>query len=99
MSTELNDLLDEARELENADSTAYTDAPATHPNRGKAKILTVRLTDQEMTLLRETASVRGLPVSALVRAAITHELANDDDSTRALISALNDHNLRIVKAK
>ena len=75
MSTELNDLLNEARELENADSSDYTTATAAHPNRDKAKTLTVRLTDDEMVRLRATAAERGLPVSAVVRAAIAHELA------------------------
>ena len=78
MSTELNDLLNEARELENADSSDYTAATAAHPNRDKAKTLTVRLTDDEMVRLRATAAERGLPVSAVVRAAIAHELQDDD---------------------
>ena len=68
MSTELNDLLNEARELENVDSSEYTAATAAHPNRDKAKTLTVRLTDDEMARLRATADERGLPVSAVVRA-------------------------------
>jgi predicted DNA binding CopG/RHH family protein len=97
MSTELNDLLNEARELENADSSDYTAAKATHPNRDKAKTLTVRLTDDEMARLRATATERGLPVSAVVRAAIAHELAAEDDSARALMTALHDHNLTIVR--
>ena len=98
MSTELNDLLNEARELENADSSDYTTATAAHPNRDKAKTLTVRLTDDEMVRLRATAAERGLPVSAVVRAAIAHELQDDDsDSTRALMTALRDHNLAIVR--
>lgn len=98
MSTELNDLLNEARELEKADSSDYTTAEVTHPNRDKAKVLTVRLTDDEMTRLRAAAAERGLPVSAVVRAAIAHELAADDGgSARALITALHDHNLTIVR--
>ena len=97
MSTELNDLLNEARELENADSSDYTIAEATHPNRDKARILTVRLTDDEMARLRAAAAERGLPVSAVVCAAIAHELAADDGSARALMTALHDHNLTIVR--
>jgi predicted DNA binding CopG/RHH family protein len=100
MSTELNELLSETRELENADSSDYSATVATHPNRDKAKTLTVRLTDDEMARLRATAKQRGLPVSAVVRAAITHELATpEDDGTRALMSALHDHNLTIVRSK
>lgn len=98
MSTELNDLLSEARELENVDSSDYTAAAPTHPNRDKAKTLTVRLTDDEMTRLRAAAQERGLPVSAVVRTAIAHELApHHDAGARALITALHDHNLTIVK--
>lgn len=100
MGTELNDLLHEARELEDVDSSEYAAAPATHPNRDKAAILTVRLTDAEMTQLREAAEERGLPMSAVVRTAIAHELSpQHDDGTRALISALHDHNLSIVKTR
>lgn len=100
MSTELNELLNEARELEDVDSSEYAAAPATHPNRDKAAILTVRLTDDEMARLRATAKERGLPVSAVVRTAITHELSpQHDDGTRALITALHDHNLAIVKTQ
>ena len=98
MSTELNDLLNEARELENVDSSEYTDATVGHPNRDKAKTLTVRLTDDEMARLRAAAKERGLPVSAVVRSAIAHELApQPDQGARALITALHDHNLTIVK--
>jgi predicted DNA binding CopG/RHH family protein len=98
VSTELNDLLNEARELENVDSSDYTAVAATHPNRDKAKTLTVRLTESEMTRLRATANERGLPVSAVVRAAIAHELDPQHDAgARALITALHDHDLTIVK--
>ncbi|MGH3970836.1 MAG: plasmid mobilization protein [Mycobacterium sp.] len=98
MSSDLNNLLNEARELEDVDSSEYTAADATHPNRDKAKTLTVRLTDDEMARLRATADERGLPVSAVVRAAIAHELSpQHDDDTRALITALRDHNLTIVR--
>lgn len=98
MSAELNDLLSEARELENIDSSEYTAASASHPNRDKARTLTVRLTDDEMARLRAAANERGLPVSAVVRAAIAHELApHHDEGARALITALQDHNLTIVK--
>lgn len=100
MSTELNDLLHEARELEDVDSSEYATAPGTHPNRDKAAILTVRLTEAEMRQLREAAQERGLPMSAVVRTAIAHELSpQHDDGTRALISALHDHNLSIVKTR
>jgi predicted DNA binding CopG/RHH family protein len=96
MSTELDDLLNEARELENVDSSDYT--AGTHPNRDKAKTLTVRLTEDEMARLRAAANERGLPVSAVVRAAIAHELAPQHDTgARALITALHDHDLTIVK--
>lgn len=95
---DLNDLLDEARELEAADSADYTAAKGSHPNRDKAQVLTVRLTDDEMTRLRSAAAQRGLPVSALVRAAIHHELHDDDEnSTRALMTALREHHLAIVR--
>jgi hypothetical protein len=58
----------------------------------------VRLTDNEMARLRAAAAERGLPVSAVVRTASAHELApQHDDGTRALITALHDHNLTIVK--
>ena len=98
MSTELNDLLSEARELENVDSSEYTAAATTQPNRDKAKTLTVRLTDAEMARLRAAAKDRGLPISAVVRTAIAHELApQHDEGARALITALHDHNLTIVK--
>lgn len=98
MNNELSNLLTEARELEAVDGSEYTTAPATHPNREKAQILTVRLTDDEMTRLRTAAAERGLPVSAVVRTAIAHELApQPDDGTRALITALHDHNLAIVR--
>ena len=98
MNNELSNLLNEARELEAVDSSEYTTASATHPNREKAQTLTVRLTDDEMTRLRAAAAERGLPVSAVVRTAIAHELAPQrDDGTRALITALHDHNLTIVR--
>jgi predicted DNA binding CopG/RHH family protein len=98
VSTELNDLLSEARELENVDSSEYTAAATTQPNRDKAKTLTVRLTDDEMARLRAAANERGLPISAVVRTAIAHELApQHDEGARALITALHDHNLTIVK--
>ncbi len=98
MTNELGNLLNEARELEGVDSSEYTTASATHPNREKAKTLTVRLTDDEMARLRAAATERGLPLSAVVRAAIAHELApQHDDGTRALITALHDHNLTIVR--
>ncbi|BBZ49439.1 ribbon-helix-helix protein, CopG family [Mycobacterium heidelbergense] len=84
--------------LEAVDSSEYTTASATQPNREKAQTLTVRLTDDEMTRLRAAAAERGLPVSAVVRTAIAHELApQHDDGTRALITALHDHNLTIVR--
>jgi predicted DNA binding CopG/RHH family protein len=98
VSTELNDLLSEARELENVDSSDYTAAAVSHPNRDKAKMLTVRLTDDELARLRAAAAERGIPVSAVVRSAIAHELApQHDEGARALITALHDHNLTIVK--
>ncbi|KAA1429964.1 MULTISPECIES: ribbon-helix-helix protein, CopG family [Mycobacteriaceae] len=98
MNNELSNLLNEARELEAVDSSEYTTAPATHPNREKAQTLTVRLTDDEMTRLRTAAAERRLPVSAVVRTAIAHELApQPDDGTRELITALHDHNLAIVR--
>lgn len=98
MNSELNNLLSEARELEVVDSSEYTTAPTIHPNREKAQTLTVRLTDDEMTRLRAAAVERGLPISAVVRTAIAHELAPPrDDETRALITALHDHNLAIVR--
>ncbi|KAA8954329.1 ribbon-helix-helix protein, CopG family, partial [Mycobacterium sp.] len=85
MNNELKNLLSEARELEAVDSSEYTTASATHPNREKAQTLTVRLTDDEMTRLRAAAAERGLPVSAVVRTAIAHELAPPrDDEARAL---------------
>nr|CAA82283.1 unnamed protein product [Mycobacterium avium] len=88
MSSELNDLLNEARELEDVDSSEYTAAPATHPNRDKAAILTVRLTEEEMARVRATAEERGLPVSAVVRSLIAHELSTqpDDGHSSSLIT-------------
>lgn len=97
-SPELDDLLGEARELEGADSADYAGAKVAHPNREKAQILTVRLTDHEMSRLRNAAAERGLPASAIVRAALAHELQDDDEnSTRALMTALRDHHLAVVR--
>jgi post-segregation antitoxin (ccd killing protein) len=98
MNSELDDLLNEARELESIDSAEYTAVPSTHPNRDKAKTLTVRLTDDEMARLQTAAKGRGLPVSAVVRTAIARELApQHDDTMRALRIALEEHNLTIVR--
>jgi uncharacterized protein (DUF1778 family) len=60
--------------------------------------LTVRLTEDEMARLRAAANERGPPVSAVVRAAIAHAPAPlHDAGARALITALHDHDLTIVR--
>lgn len=80
--SELNELLRD--EAENAESNK--DAPANSATRvirgkGRVKVYSVRLSDDEVGELEAAARRAGVPASTLARMWITERLAKDDGTT------------------
>lgn len=77
-TSSLEELLAEEAEAVDLDRDAPI-TPATEvsqPNRGKAKVLSVRLSDDEMAALQSAADAVGLPPSTMVRSLIAQHIVH-----------------------
>ena len=81
----------------NKDAPTRTETTVTRPG-GRAKVYSIRLSEDEVTAIEVAAERAGVPASALVRSWIIERLAADDGITdlHAIAGALDNFSKRLA---